>query len=174
MHRNKYLLSLGLVAYIIYSLQGALFASGTYFTQMLLLMFLLIGVYGYIKPTFQDKNNPQFVSVLAFFFFILTITYFVSPKNVYGRVYEALGQMTTFGQYKNICFVILSFYAVYYFAKMGVATEKRIYKLGLVFLVVALIRYFYSLQMLHQELKMENFQNNAAYYTFFTFYIQKE
>ena len=163
MKSNKTWLTFTLGLYIIYSLQGVLYSSGSFFTQGLLLLFLLIGVFGFIKTFTQKSPNPKFVGIWAIFFILLTISYVISPKEVNGYAYEAIGLATTFGQYKNICFVILSFFATYYFTKRSKITDKYVIILGLILVGTAVLRYFYSLQILQEESSRDEFQNNAAY-----------
>ena len=144
-------------------MQGILFQSGSLLTQGLLLLFLLMGAWGLINMIIQSTPNPRFVKVWAVFFFLLTITYIISPKTVYGAAVESIGTATTFGQYKNICFVILSFFAMYYFGRRSKVTDKYLFVLGIVLVLTAILRYFYSLQILQLESTREEFQNNAAY-----------
>ena len=131
-------------------------------SQILLLLFLAIGGYGMFNALSQTNRNPRFDNIWALFYILLTITYLLSPKEVFGNSVEAMGRMTTFGQYKNICFVSLSFFAVYCFSKKGVATDKYMFYLSAALIVVAALRYFYAIRVLQQEYT-DKFQNNAAY-----------
>ncbi len=160
---NRTWLTFTLVLYIIYSLQGILYGSGSMFTQGLLLLFLIIGVLGFFKTFTQHASNPRFVGTWAVLFILLTVAYIISPKEVYGSAYEAIGRATTFGQYKNICFVFLSFFAVYYFSKWTKISDRYIIILGLVLIGAAVMRYFYSLRVLQEDSARDMFQNNAAY-----------
>lgn len=162
MRQSKTLLTLTLAIYVLYSLQGVLYRSGSVLSQVLLLIFLLIGVYGLFSSFSQPKRNPRFVNIWAIFFILLTITFIVSPMVVYGTVNEAMGQMSTFGQYKNIIFVCLSFFAVHCFAKRGATTDKYMFYVSAAMIVVAVLRYIYAMRLLQQEY-MDDFQNNAAY-----------
>lgn len=163
MNRNQQFLLFALALYIIYSLQGILYGSGTMVTQALLFVFLLIGFVGFFRTTFLQSSNPKFVLALSVFFLLLTVTFLIGPKTVYGVTFEGMGMASTFGQYKSICFVILSFFLVYYYTKKRPMSEKTILILGIVLIGVAVMRYFYSIQMLQIERGRDEMQNNAAY-----------
>lgn len=163
MNRNQQFLLFSLALYIIYSLQGILYGSGTMVTQAILFVFLLIGSFSFIRTTFIQSSNPKFVIALSVFFILLTVTFLIGPKTVSGFTNEGMGKASTFGQYKSICFVILSFFLVYNYTKKSPMSEKTILILGVVLIVVAVMRYFYSIQMLKIERGIDEMQNNAAY-----------
>lgn len=162
MRQSKTFLTLTLAVYLLYSLQGILYSTGSIVSQLLLLVFLMMGVCGLLDSLSQTSRNPRFANILALFFVLLTITYLVSPKEVYGNAVEAVGWMSTFGQYKNICFVCLSFFAVYCFAKKRVITDKYMFYLSAALIVIAVLRYIFALRVLQQNYDYD-FQNNAAY-----------
>lgn len=162
MKQSKIFLALTLALYILYSLQGILYPTGSLLSQLLLLLFLVTGIYWMFRTISQKSRNPRVVNIWILFFLLLTITYIVSPKEVLGTTYEALGKMSTIGQFKNICFVSLPFFIVYCYAKKGVLTSSFLFYLSIILVIVAVLRYLYSAQLI-QEVYTSGFQNNAAY-----------
>lgn len=157
-------LTFTLLIYVLYSLQGILYTSGSWLSQGLLLIFLLIGLYGFISVNSKKNINLSFVKIWSLFFVLLTITFVVSPKTVYGITIERLGVVSTFGQYKSICFVILTFFAVFHFSLRCEISEKYLFILGVILIITALLRYFLAKDVIQQEYGRDFFQNNGAYY----------
>lgn len=162
MFKNQNITFLLGCVYLLYGMQGILYAGGSLISQSLILILLLLGFFS-LFGTISMKNKPLPVIMLALFYLMLSLTYIFSPKEVFGWRYEAVGLINTYSQFRNICVFSLFFYLGYYTTLKYKTTWKSISYLGMLFLIFAVIRFFYSEAVLIQEKNRDNVVNNAAY-----------
>lgn len=154
-------LNIALVLFVIYFLQGILYPSGSIISQTVLLLFLIIGLFCYLK-TMLRLDNPSFVKLFILFYAILLITFLVSPKTVIGDKNEAIGIVSTFGQFKEISAFVLSFFISYIFVLKQDIDDVKVWWFGIIIFLLSLLRFFFSRDLLAEESEM--FTNNAGYF----------
>ena len=159
--RTVNFLTIAILLFVIYFLQGFLYPTGSIISQFSILLFLIIGFFSFIK-TLLRLNNPFFVKVFIAFYIILLLTFLLSPKTVIGTKNEAIGLVSTFGQFKEISAFVLSFFIAYVFVSKKNINSAYIYWAGIVFFVLSVIRYFFSKDLLLEDNEM--FTNNAGYF----------
>lgn len=91
------LLYIALMSYILYSLQGIVYTSGSILSQLLLFVCLLIGVYCWVRSLAVYSKTTLFVS----FFIVLNVIGYI----LYDGLYESLA----FGHLKGILSCFLPF-----------------------------------------------------------------
>lgn len=143
-------------------MQGFLYTSGSIISQGILLVILAVGCMCFIF-TLLHKNIPVSAVMFALFFLMLSLTYVVSPKIQYGWKYEAIGVVSTFGQFKNASAFSLLFFIGYYSGVRQNVSRKTISAVFFMLLVTAVIMFFHSKGRLLLELNREAVTVNAAY-----------
>ena len=154
-------LSIAITIYVIYLLQGIVYPSGSIISQGLLLLFLIIGFISFVNTAFRG-DNPRIVTMFIVFYAMIVLWYILSPKTVYGTVNEAIGEVSTLGQFKSASVVFFSFFIAYRYVKNTPEDRTSITIIAIIFYALALLRYFYSKSELLEE--RESFTNNAGYY----------
>ena len=154
-------LTIGIVLFVAYYLQGIVYPSGSIISQGILLIFLLLGLSSFINSLLY-RRNPNFVSFFILFYLMIALWYIISPKTVYGTINEAIGAVSTLGQFKSASIFSLSFFIAYSNALRNSVADTSIFKFAVTFFILALLRYLYSKFTLSQE--NESFTNNAGYY----------
>lgn len=154
--KSEYIRDFFLLLIIIYFAQGALYAQGSLISQSSLFAILIISIIYFIKTLFQQNNKNLFYKTIIVFLFL----------NIFSAIFTAdFARPLSIGQLKNIIFVSLSFFPIYYFAQRGIITEKHLMRFFLVMLPIAIMG-FYSNQaeiMLFRGNKDVNLVNNVAY-----------
>ena len=154
-------LSIAILLYVIYLLQGLVYQSGSIISQGILLLFLIIGFISFVSTAFRG-DNPKIVTMFIVFYAMIVLWYILSPKIVYGTVNEAIGEVSTLGQFKSASVVFLSFFIAYRYVTNTPEGRTNITIIAIIFYALALLRYFYSKSELLEE--RESFTNNAGYY----------
>lgn len=156
---NKLFSRLLLIIIPLYFTQGWLFDSGSITSQLLVGVWLLIDFYYMFAYLLKGKRNA--VSNIIIVFWIVNLVYwFFSPKVVFSldnRSFE------TFGDFKNISIVIISYFPFAYFQRKGVIDLKYLRRFFVIFLFAAIAAF-----MMKQEALLDEFgvykTNNTAYY----------
>ena len=154
-------LNIALILFVIYFLQGILYPSGSIISQTVLLLFLIIGFFCYLKTVLR-LDTPSFVKLFILFYAILLITFLVSSKIVIGDKNEAIGIVSTFGQFKEISAFVLSFFISYSLVREKDIEEVHVWWFGIIIFILAILRFFFSRDLLAEENEM--FTNNAGYF----------
>lgn len=154
-------LNIALILFVIYFLQGILYPSGSIISQTVLLLFLIIGLFCYLKTVLR-LDNPSFVKLFILFYAILLITFLVSPKTVIGDKNEAIGIVSTFGQFKEISAFVLSFFISYILVRKKDIDDVHVWWFGIIIFILSILRFFFSRDLLAEENEM--FTNNAGYF----------
>lgn len=144
-----------------YFLQGILYPTGSLISQGFILIFLLISLFAFLK-NFHLTRMPGFMKVWTLFCAIQIITFIVSPKYVYGTVYEAIGKVATYNQMKDIFTYCLSIFIGLNVGKRVMVNTKTLAKLGLVILGLAAVRFTFSAAESMEEYGRQ-VTNNASY-----------
>ena len=157
--QNKLLLLV--VLFTVYYLQGALYPSGSIVSQGILLIYLLFGIYCFVKA-FSNRATPSCVMIWSAFFLMQGLCFLISPKEVVGMKNEAVGRVATFNQFKEIATFMLTLLIGYYYSYRNKTSEKYIFWFGIIFFLSSIVQYYYS----HSQLMMkygEETTNNAGY-----------
>lgn len=157
--QNKLLLLV--VLFTVYYLQGALYPSGSIVSQGILLIYLLFGIYCFVKA-FSNRATPSCVMIWSAFFLMQGLCFLISPKEVVGMKSEAIGRVATFNQFKEIATFMLTLLIGYYYSYRNKTSEKYIFWFGIIFFLSSIVQYYYS----HSQLMMkygEETTNNAGY-----------
>lgn len=150
--------------FFLYYLQGILYPSGSILSQVSIFFFLLIGLYYYGKTALY-VHKPFWVTIWLIFYLVQTASFLFSPQVVFGMVYEAIGEVHTMDQFKSISAFMLSFCIGYVVArKSGKISNNILVSIGLIFFLLALIRYFYMLHALLSWLRVDGVTNNSGYF----------
>ena len=157
--QNKLLILVAL--FTVYYLQGALYPSGSIVSQGILLIYLLFGVFCFVK-TFGNRVTPRCIMIWSVFFLIHGLCFLISPKEVVGMKNEAIGRVATFNQFKEIATFMLTLFIGYYYSYKNKTSEKNILWFGIIFFLSSVVQYYYSLSQLMIKYGEES-TNNAGY-----------
>lgn len=157
--QNKLLLLV--VLFTVYYLQGALYPSGSIVSQGILLIYLLFGIYCFVKA-FSNRATPSCVMIWSTFFLMQGLCFLISPKEVVGMKNEAIGRVATFNQFKEIATFMLTLLIGYYYSYRNKTSEKYILWFGIIFFLSSIVQYYYSLSQLMMKYGEET-TNNAGY-----------
>ena len=157
-----------IVLFIGYYLQGILYPSGSFLSQLFLMIYLLIGACCAFNMLFLNKADAQTYAWGAFVL-MLSFTYMLSPSIVHGTINEAIGEVSTFLQFKESLSLSFTYFIACYAGRNGTISDKQLFYLGLIFFLMSFIRFNYTNTTL--ELKNDGnigFTNNAAYFIVIT------
>ncbi len=154
-------LNISIILYVVYYLQGVLYPSGSFFSQFFILIFLLIGIQSLCKTVLYNKN-PLFIRVWLILYLVLAFSFIVSPKIVYGTLYESIGTVETFDQFKGMSIFCLSLFIPFsHIRKYGIK-DSYISNITIIFFILMLIRYFFNKDIL--SIERDSFTNNVGYF----------
>ena len=150
----------------LYYLQGSLYATGSVLSQFLLLSLLLSSVFLFVKVNMKG-HIPLFmksVNILFLMFAFYGLWFILGGEKFYIN-YEIVANFTYL---KEICISLLPMYAFYYYAKIGLLTERRLRIYSLLCLVVACFSFMNNYNMMLQEAVLQGtarteFTNNVGY-----------
>ncbi len=162
--------TLYILLWILYKLQGTLYASGSIISQGLLAIFMLLSMYYVAIVNFGDKRLPTFLKVLNVFLLMLTaygLIAILDPTPIYfDRQLDAPAPKLDF--LKTTYMSLLPIYVFYYFQKKGILTEQVIRVTSIVLLIVTTYSFIrMQNEMLAKAISegstREDFTNNVAY-----------
>ena len=154
--KSEYIRDFFLLLIIIYFAQGALYVRGSIISQSSLFALLIISLIYFIKTLFQQNNKNLFYKAIIVFLLL----------NVFSAIFTAdFTRPLSIGQLKNIIFVSLSFFPIYYFAQRGVIKEKHLLRFFLVMLPIAIIGFYANRAeiLMFRTNKNVDIVNNVAY-----------
>lgn len=143
----------------LYFIQGWLFESGGTISQLLIGIWLLVDFY-YLIVFFRDERKTSVGKTIIVFWIIGLLYWIISPKIVNGLFDRSFN---TFGDFKNMTVVFLSYFPFYRFSLKSIVAEKWIRYFSILLLIAAIIAFFYK----QSNLLYENDRlvtNNTAYY----------
>lgn len=128
-----------------YSMQGTMIPTGgTAFSQLILLVTMLMGLY-YTVKTISLKGKPVYFKGLSLLFFTLTIYGIILLFSDHHYVIKAKlidNEVTNFSYLKSLFLSLPNIYTFYYFSKEGYLTEKALRKWVIVFIGISVFRFF--------------------------------
>lgn len=147
-----------LICIPLYFTQGWLFASGSTISQLLIGLWLIIDVY-YVGVFFFSRYHSAILNAIIVFWFANLLYWFFSPQVVSanGFYYQ------TFGDFKNLSVVLLSYYPYYILSKRSVVDERYMKLFVLFFLSASIIAFGVERKATLSE-SGAIYTNNTAYY----------
>lgn len=159
MHRFCFYLCI--ILYVIYYLQGIIYATGSIISQTSILFFIIFGIFYFFK-TILLKNNPAIIWIWIIFFIIQSLSFTLSQKEISSSM---IGNISTFLQFKGIAAFSLSLFIGYYSAyKYNSFSDKQLFIIGLIFFILSITRFYYDKSLLLERYEREGITNNAAYF----------
>ncbi len=154
--------------WILYKLQGTLYASGSLLSRSLLMIILLMSVYYFFRVNFT-MQLPRFFKALNVFVAVLTmygLVYMITPTP--DVVFGHGGSPQKFEYLKNLYMSLLPIYPFYYFSKKKIIDEKWIRIMFFILLVITIGSFFRVQKASLQEAiargsSREEFTNNVGY-----------
>lgn len=137
--------------------QGVLYSSGSFISQLFLVLILMISGFYFISSFFIYKGISSSFYFAWTIFFLLNIVGFVFTGDFYDPEHYAM--------FKAILINFLVFYPFYYFAKIGVLKTKHLTRFFFVMLPLLILQFFMNEEnIIDSRLSdNENVVNNIAY-----------
>ena len=163
--------TLYILLWVLYSLQGTLYASGSTISQGILLIFLLFSVYYTLMLNMKSRHLlPMFLKVLNIFVLMLTIyggIALLDPTPLY--VEDIIASAYPKHEFLKLAYVsLLPIFSFYYFHKQGMITEEVIRFVSLVLLIVTTCNFIDNQASMlavamSEHSSRDEFTNNIAY-----------
>lgn len=162
--------TLYILLWVLYSLQGTLYASGSIISQGLLAIIMLLSFYYVFIVNTQYKVLPGFLRILNVFLLMLTaygVVLMLSGTTIYVD-FVLSGATSKISFLKTAYMSLLPIYAFYHFGKTKLLTGDIIRLLSLFLLIVTTISFIRNQNEMLAEALMdgssrEEFTNNIAY-----------
>lgn len=144
----------------LYYMQGILFAEGSIISQGLLAVFLLMSLYYFVKVLQIRSVNKvirafQYLAIMFGVYGLIRLT-----VDTHGWVY--INEPTTY--FKEYELSLLPIFAFYYYAKTGRINSKWFFKASLLFIVTAIIAFYYNEARAMLSFGRDEITNNAGYF----------
>ena len=162
--RMRHMVNAYIAMFMVYYLQGSLYAMGGIVSRLILAVLMIVSLYLFVASNMQ-RSLPKPLKVLS----VLIIAW-----TVYGLVPMVTGTqhlrytVNSFDYLKHIYLALLPIYSFYFFSYKGWLTEDMLRKWFPVFLIVAITCYYANQNLVYQEIvaagsSREEFTNNAGY-----------
>ncbi|MBR4307919.1 MAG: O-antigen ligase family protein [Bacteroidaceae bacterium] len=162
-NKNNIIFYAAIVLFIVYYLQGIVYPSGNFQSQICLTLYLLIDSYCAFHSLFLERANTL-TYTWGTFILMLSFTFLLSPKIVHGTVNEAIGDISTFSQFKESFSLSLTYFIACYVGRNGTIINKHLFFLGVLFFLLAFLRFHHTGITLEQKFDGNiGVTNNAAY-----------
>lgn len=147
------------ILWCLYYLQGTLYGEGSYISQGILAVFLLISMYYFFK-VYKIPNLPKPIKAL---------NHLVILFGVYGLIrlvvstsgWKYVNDSTTY--FKEYELSILPVYAFYYFSRKQIIGSRWFAKMSILFFITAVLSYYYQEAQALQVSWRSETTNNAGY-----------
>ena len=163
--------TLYILLWVIYSLQGTLYASGGIISRGLLVVLMLMSIYYAIKVNNSGQRLPSFLRVLNVFVAMITLYGVVAILDPTPLIVTGDGLYAPIAKFeflKTAYISLFPIYVFYYFAKKGILTEETIRFISIILLINTTVSFVEAQNsMLADAMAMrssrEEFTNNVAY-----------
>lgn len=149
MSKIKYIsnsVSLYILLWCVYSLQGVLYASGSIISRGVLLAIILWSLVIVYKANTLSVKKPYFIkslNVFLIFTSIYGVLLIISGRDLY--ITEGMmAKVPNIEYLKNIYISLLPFYAFYYYTIKGKLTEKHMLIFSICLLLVCTLNFYHS------------------------------
>ncbi|MCM1022352.1 MAG: O-antigen ligase family protein [Muribaculum sp.] len=146
----------------IYFTQNLFFQSGgSLFSQGLILLVMVIGLYSFVATLPSILKAPRFLLWVAIFWLMLAVTYVVSPKLLYASALFAF--ISPMSQFKGAtCFCLLLFTG-YRIGKKQYLPAKQLCVTVVILLVTSVLSFLQEALFRTNSMTSEETTNNTAY-----------
>ncbi|MBO6125094.1 MAG: hypothetical protein J6P55_04455 [Bacteroidaceae bacterium] len=152
-----------IMLFIIYYLQGIVYPSGSFLSQICLITYLLIGICCTFHSLFLERADAL-TYTWGTFALMLSLTFLISPPMVHGTINEAIGDISTFSQFKESLSLSLTYFIASHVGRNGTITDKHLFVFGVFFFLLAFLRFHYTgITLEHKFDGSVGVTNNAAY-----------
>jgi hypothetical protein len=140
--------------FILYNLQGLLYASGSIISQAcLLIIFVISGYYFALTLLTQYENN--------WFYYAWTLLLLL---NILGFIFTAnFSDGLSIPMFKDILGCMLTFYPFYYFAKRDVLKRNHLISFFIVMLPITILQFLVYRRQILLDSEFQHVVNNLAY-----------
>ncbi len=161
--RPSLLWSAVICIFAVYYLQGTLYESGSIISQGLAGMLVLIGGICAVRCAWRWLSLPAFMRWTLVFLVMLTITYIISPKEVYASVFGY--NLSTFGQFKAAAIFSLMAFVGYTIGSGSrqTVTQGQLRTALIILAAICVVSYIRNSIAAQLLFKREEVTNNAAY-----------
>lgn len=158
-----------ILVWVVYYLQGILYASGGAFSTLLLAINLLVSLNCAVK-IWGMRDLPPFIKGMNVLVLMFTIYGFAlilfSPSTIYYRISGF--SVSSYNYIKAIYLSILPIYAFYYFSRKGYLTAERLRWWAVVFCISCIFSYNHYMEQAMMKLmergsSAEETTNNVGY-----------
>lgn len=163
--------TLYILLWVLYSLQGTLYASGSIISQGLLLLFLLFSVYYTLILNIKYRHSlPSFLKVLNVFILMLTaygVFAMLDPTPLY--VEDIIASAYPKYEFLKLVYVsLMPIYGFYYFHRQGMLTEEILRFVSLILLIIVTFNFIDNqasmlAEAMSERSSRDEFTNNIAY-----------
>lgn len=134
------------ILWVIYNLQGVLYASGSVISRAVLLIILLWSIVLAFKVTLSPLKIPSFlksVNVFLIFTTIYGVLLIISGRELY--ITEGMiAKVPNIEYLKNIYISLLPFYVFYYYSVHGKLTSRHVLLFSICLLLVGILNFYHS------------------------------
>lgn len=150
--------------WLLYNLQGTLYASGSILSQLLLAIILVWSLLFCIKVNL-NRSMPIYVkglNLLLIMFFIYGTLLIISGKQLYISE-SGISNVRNIDYLKSILISLLPIYPMYYYSRRGQFTYRHLYLWFYFFFAVVLLQYFRTQREMLMMTTSEEITNNSGY-----------
>ena len=151
---HSYIRNLLFFLLALYNAQGTLYPIGTFISQSILGLVLVISALYFFKLLLLKTEKPLFFKAWTLFFIL----------NIFGFIFTGIRDNPVhLSMLKGIIISFILFYPFYYYSSKGLLTNKIIIQFFMVILPVTIFQFFTNEQNLMIEENRDDVVNNLAY-----------
>lgn len=153
-----------IILFFVYFLQGIIYSTGNIISISCISIIIAIEFGCTLWLFLQgEKNTP--IILMQTLFFILLITFLVSPFTVWGTAYEAIGEISTQSQFKASACFILMYPTTYLLCKKQKIKIKYYTMFSIGLLILSILQFIYYQITMQTHLNSDgDITNNGAYW----------
>lgn len=165
--KEKYILFVYLILWIVYELQGFLWTEGNVLSQIIIVVITALSLFYALKVNMKVPEKPSY---------FIALNALILMFSVYGTIYVLEGEHYYSGvsvskpinYLKGIFNSLLPIYSFFYFTWKGVLTPRMMRFLGALFFFMVIMSYWgYEMEtraeLLERGIEREDFVNNMGY-----------
>lgn len=153
-----------IILFFVYFLQGIIYSTGNIISISCISIIIAIEIYCTLWLFLQGEKDTSII-LMETLFFILLITFLISPPTIWGTAYEAIGEISTQGQFKaSACFMLM--YPTTYFLCRDQKIKNKYYTIFIfALLILSILQFIYSQITIQTHLNSDKgITNNSAYW----------
>lgn len=151
---HSYTRNLLFILFASYSAQGILYPVGTFISQSILGLVLVISALYFFKLLLLQIKKPLFYKAWTLLLIL----------NVFGFIFTgSLEDPIHFSMFKGVLISLLPFYPFYYFSIIGLLSNKILLQFFILILTISILQFFTNAQQIMFEQERDSIVNNLAY-----------